>query len=208
MIYTISFFIIYYFLKIVFRGEARGLHNYPRKGPFIAAFNHNSYMDILAISLAINFRVHGLGKRELFEMPFLGWWLRKMNVHPIVRDAGDEKGFRHLLDLLKSGARLFISPEGTRKWKDGKPPRARTGFVRLAQLVKCPIVPVAISNTREILAPNSYKIRFKKIVVRVGKPIYLPPVEVTLENKQILQEQANRVMNEVYKLVISPRKKK
>jgi len=70
------------------------------------------------------------------------------------------------------------------------------------------VVPVGISSTRDILPPGAIFPRFKKVVVQVGKPIYLPPVDVTLENKDILQEQANRVMDEVYKLVLKPPKKK
>jgi len=208
MVYTISFFIVKYFMQFLFAGEGRGQNNFPKKGPFVAVFNHNSYLDILTMSLVVSFPVHGMGKAELFEVPLLGWWLRKIGVHPILRDSGDEEGFRYFLEILKNGGRLFISPEGTRKWKEGKPPRPKTGFVRLAQLAKCPVVPVGISSTRDILPPGAIFPRFKKVVVQVGKPIYLPPVDVTLENKDILQEQANGVMDEVYKLVLKPPKKK
>ncbi len=208
MVYTISFFIAKYLIEFLFSGEGRGQENFPKKGPFIAAFNHNSYLDILTMSLIVSFPVHGMGKSELFETPLLGWWLRKIGVHPILRDSGDEEGFRYFLELLKNGARLFISPEGTRKWKDGKPPRPKTGFIRLAQLAKCPVVPVGISSTRDILPPGANFPRFKKVIVQVGKPIHLPPVEVTLENRDVLQEQANRVMDEVYKLVLRPPTKK
>ncbi len=208
MVFTISFFIVYYFLKIFFQGEGRGQNHFPRKGPFIAVFNHNSYMDVLAMSLVVSFPAHGMGKKELFDVPLLGWWLKKINVHPILRDAGDEEGFRYFLKILHQGGRLFIAPEGTRKWVNGHPPRPKTGFVRLAQLARCPVVPVGISNTRDILPPDKLRIRFKKIVVQVGEPITLPPVEVKPENYEILQEQAKMVMSEVYKLVLTPPKRK
>lgn len=207
MVYTISFFIAKYLIQILFSAEGRGQRNFPKKGPFIAVFNHNSYLDILTMSLVVNFPVHGMAKAELFKVPVLGWWLRKIGVHSILRDSGDEEGFRYFLEVLRNRARLFISPEGTRKWKEGKPPRPKTGFVRLAQLTRCPVVPVGISSTRDILPPGSTFPRFKKVIVQVGKPINLPPVEVTLENKEVLQEQANMVMNEVYKLVLKPPKK-
>ena len=201
MVYTISFFIAYYFLKIFFAGEGIGRENFPRKRPFLVVFNHNSYLDVLTLSLVVKFRAHGMGKHELFKVPLLGWWLRKINVHPIIRNASDKEGFERFLRLLKRGEIVFISPEGTRKWENGRPPRPRTGFVRLAQMADCPVVPVAIYGTRQILPPDKKLPRWSKVVVRVGTPVKLKPIPLTPENKDLLQMQANQVMAEVYKLL-------
>lgn len=201
MVYTISFFLIHYFIKIFFAGEGYGSENFPRKRPFLVVFNHNSYLDILTMALVVKFRAHGMGKHELFRVPGLGWWLRKINVHPIIRDASDREGFERFVRLLRGGEIVFISPEGTRKWVDGRPPRPRTGFVRLAQMVGCPVVPLAIYGTREILPPGKKIPRWHKIIVRVGSPLLLDPVELKPENLDLLQRQANQVMGEVYRLL-------
>ena len=47
-----------------------------------------------------------------------------------------------------------MAREGTRKYDPGNPPRTRTGFVRLAQEADCPVVPVAVAGTREVLPPG------------------------------------------------------
>jgi len=99
MVYTISFFIVKYFMQFLFAEEGRGQNNFPKKGPFVAVFNHNSYLDILTMSLVVSFPVHGMGKADLFEVPLLGWWLRKIGIHPILRDSGDEEGFRYFLEI-------------------------------------------------------------------------------------------------------------
>ena len=54
---------------------------------------------------------------------------------------------------IEKGRVVFMAPEGTRKYDPGNPPRARTGFVRLAQEADCPVVPIAGAGTREVLPP-------------------------------------------------------
>lgn len=201
MIYTISFIIARYFTKIVFAGEGFGNQNFPRKKPFIVVFNHNSHFDMFTLALVAKFRGMGMGKYELFKVPGLCWWLKKINVYPIIRGSSDLEGFELIEKQLRKGDILFISPEGTRKWENGIPPRPKLGFIRLAQIVKCPIVPVAISGTRNILPPGSFLPRWQKVVVRVGKPIKLVPIETKIENRDILQQQANEVMMRVYELL-------
>ncbi len=203
MLYAISYIIFHYFIKIFFAGECRGLSNYPRKGPFIVAFNHNSSFDVPSVAIALKFRAHGMGKKELFDVPILRWWMRKVNVHPIVREASDQEGFERIENLLRRGERVFISPEGTRKWKDGVAPRPKTGIIRLAQIAKCPIIPMGIYGTRNILSPGSIIPRWSKIFIRVGAPIRLEPVEVIPENHELLQRQAWEVMDKIYELLPS-----
>ncbi len=201
MVFTISFIISFYILKILFAGEGIGQRNFPHKKPFIIVFNHNSNFDILTLTLVIKSGGIGMGKHELFKVPVLSWWLRKIGVYPIIREAADIEGFDKIKNFLKAGEILIISPEGSRTWKNGQPPRPKTGFIRLAQSVKCPIVPVGITGTRDILPPGSKFPRWKKIVVKVGEPINLVPIETKTENRDLLQQQANEVMLHVYNLL-------
>jgi len=201
MVFSISFFIAFYIMKIIFAGEGIGQNNFPRKKPFIVVFNHNSNFDILTLALVAKFKGIGMGKYELFNVPVLSWWLRKINVYPIIRGNSDTEGFDTIKNRLNEGEILFISPEGTRKWTDSQPPRPKLGFVRLAQETKCPVVPVAITGTRDILPPGAIIPRWRKIIVKVGKPVNLVPIEMKQENRDILQQQANEVMYNVYKLL-------
>ncbi len=199
-VYWISYYCFRFIMKTLFRGKCYAEENIPQKGPYIAIINHNSLLDIPAAALTVRGRVSTMVKDSLFKVPILGWWLRTVHMFPVIRGGSDQRAFNYALDLLKKGYVLYMAPEGTRKYYPNEPPRAHTGFVRLAQLSKVPVVPIAITGTREALPPGAIFPRLVKVRAKIGKPIYLEPVEITPDNFEILQQQANRAMSEVYRL--------
>lgn len=200
MIYWVSVYILKIFSKLYLRGKSFGKENFPRKGPYIGVVNHNSNMDTVAMALAIKHRVHTMAKDSLFRVPVLKWWLRVVGMFPVVRDASDREAFNRALEVLKKGEILFMAPEGTRKKIEGQKRRPRTGFVRMAQIIGCPVVPVAIWGTDRVLPPGAWFPKPVKVAVKVGKPIYLDKIDVSKEKKHLLQEQADGVMAVVYQL--------
>jgi len=201
MIYWLSAFIFKLFSKIYFRGKGYGTENYPPKGPFIGVINHNSNIDAVAMAMVVKHRAYAMAKDSLFKVPVLKWWLKAVNMFPVIRDASDHEAFDYAANVLKNGGILFIAPEGTRKKIEGQTRRPRTGFVRLAHTVNCPVVPVAIWGTDRVLPPGAFFPRPVKVAAMVGKPIYLEKVEVCIENKEKLQEQADQVMAIIYKMI-------
>lgn len=200
MVYWLSYYFLKFIMTVFFRGECYGKQNLPSKGPYIAIINHNSILDIPAAALTVRGRVSTMVKDSLFEAPILGWWLRTVNMFPVIRGGSDQRAFNFALDLLKKGYILYMAPEGTRKYDPNDPPRPHTGFVRLAQMAGCPVVPIAIIGTREALPPGAKFPKFVKVRAMIGKPIMLEKIEPTPENYPQLQEQANRSMREVYRL--------
>lgn len=201
MMFWLSAFILRLFTKIYLRGKVFGQENLPTKGPYIGVVNHNSNMDVVAMSLVVKQRVHTMAKDSLFRVPLLKWWLKAVGMFPVVRDAADEQAFNHAVELLRQGKVLFMAPEGTRKKVAGQRNRPRTGFVRMAQLTGCPVVPVAIYGTDRVLPPGAWFPRPTKVRVKVGAPIKLEKIEVSLENKDRLQQQADMVMDVIYRLL-------
>ena len=200
MIYWLSYYILKFITLVYFRGRAQGRENFPARGPYIGVINHNSLVDVAAATLVVNSRITTMVKHSLFEVPVLSWWLRALGLFPVARDSGDEEAFQKALAILKKGGIFFIAAEGTRH-QNGEPRRVRTGFVRLAQMCGCPVVPVAFHGTREAMPPGSFFPRPVAVSAMVGKPLTLPPVECTPENKPLMQEQANMVMEKVYEMV-------
>jgi 1-acyl-sn-glycerol-3-phosphate acyltransferase len=200
MVYWISLSLLYVFTRLYFRGTCQNKERFPKKGPAIAVVNHNSNMDVLAMSVVVRGRVRTMAKDSLFKVPLLGWWLRSVGMFPVIRDASDIEAFNNALDLLKNGNILFMAPEGTRKKVDGQSPRPKTGFIRLAQLVGCPIIPIAIYGTDKVLPPNAWFPIPSKIAVKVGEPVILPKLELTKEKKELVQKQAEDVMEIVYSM--------
>ncbi|NIR48681.1 1-acyl-sn-glycerol-3-phosphate acyltransferase [candidate division KSB1 bacterium] len=201
MVYWTSYYIFKFIIKVFFRGKCYNQNNLPKKGPFVGIINHNSLLDIPAMALVVRQRATTMVKHTLFEVPILGWWLRKVHMFPIIRDGSDQEAFQKALEFLKTGYVVYMAPEGTRKHNPANPPRARTGFVRLAQMADCPVVPIAIRGTRKALPPGARFPRFVKVTANVGKPIRLEKVEVDPKNRDILQQQATDAMQHVYRLL-------
>ncbi|UPT72961.1 MAG: 1-acyl-sn-glycerol-3-phosphate acyltransferase [Elusimicrobiota bacterium] len=80
-------------LSAVWGLKVTGLENVPLDGPLILASNHASNLDgpMMAVSVASRRRPFGVGKKELFDIPVLGWWLRATGNFPLDRQ-GDARG--------------------------------------------------------------------------------------------------------------------
>ncbi len=96
--------------------KVSGLENVPRLGPLIVACNHVSIIDppLMAVAVSPRRRPFGVGKKELFEKPILGWWLRASGSFPLDRQGDATSAMRSSLGVLEKGGCLSIYPEGTR----------------------------------------------------------------------------------------------
>lgn len=202
MIYWLSVLLLRMVARVYFRGRVFGGAALPKEGAYIGVINHQSHMDVVALTMVINRRVHTMAKHTLFTIPLFKWWLRAVHMFPVRREAGDHRAFKYALDLLRSGEVLFVAPEGTRLRPGQKQPaRARSGFVLLAHLASCPVVPVAVWGTGRALPPKARVPRPVPIAIMVGQPRRLPALPAGERRKQALQEQADMVMQEVYRML-------
>src|SRR5260370_5940949 len=90
-----------------------GRNNVPKKGPFIIAANHLSWIDIPLLPVYLSPQMIFLAKEELF-LGKLGWLLRFLDTIPVKRGEADRQLLRASDDLLKRGKVLTLFPEGTR----------------------------------------------------------------------------------------------
>lgn len=201
MMFLISRFILNLFARVYLRGKVYGRENLPKEGAYILAINHSSNMDVVAMALVVSRKGYTMAKDSLFRVPVLKWWLKAVGMFPVMRNASDHKAFNHAVNLLKEGKVLFIAPEGTRKKENGQRNRPRTGFVRMAQLADCPVVPVAMSGTDRVLPPGAWFPRMVKIKAKVGKPVKLDQVSINKDSKEKLQQQADQIMDTVYEMI-------
>ena len=132
----------------------------PVNGPVIVAANHVSVLDgpLLAMAVVPSRYLTGLGKKELFAIPGLGWFLRNNGYVPLDR-SGDIAAMRWSVELLSSGGCMQIFPEGTRS-KDGKPGPAKAGLGFLAGKTGAQVVPARLINTDRILSLSRLEVRF------------------------------------------------
>src|SRR3989344_6866490 len=130
--------------------KVNGLENAPKKGPFIIAANHASYMDHLIIVCIFmkhtNQKVHFLSKKEHFDNPLKAAWHTYAGAIPLDREKGGKEALGWAIKSLKHGKIIAIHPEGTRSMT-GKLLRAKTGVARLALAAKVPVIPIGFLGT-------------------------------------------------------------
>ncbi len=135
-------------LKVVIglKLEVRGREKLP-KGACLVACKHQSAWETFA--LIPLFRDPALlMKRELFWIPFHGWFSHKFEMIPVDRDKGPSAlraMLRETKKRVEDGREIIIFPEGTRR-APGAPPDYKTGVVLLYEALRVPCVPVALNS--------------------------------------------------------------
>ena len=134
--------------------------------------NHRSYLDPPVILASLNRSVCFLAKQSLFSIPFLGWAMRRAGDVPLNRQDPRQatRSLAMAAQRIRQGVSVITFPEGTRSL-DGKLHPFLSGAFRLAIKTQAPVVPVAISGTREALPPGSLHFRGGRVQLRVGDPI-------------------------------------
>lgn len=164
---VIAFFVFHLFFLI----EIKGKENMPKKGGFIIASNHLSYLDPPLIGFACPRKLYYFAKISLFKIKVFSNLIKILGAIPIERE-GSPLSLRKGLDILKNGEGIVIFPEGTRS-KNGQIKEAKHGIGFLVAKSKVPIIPVKLIGSDKALPPNKKFIRLKKIKVIIGKPLYI-----------------------------------
>jgi 1-acyl-sn-glycerol-3-phosphate acyltransferase len=165
--------------------EVRGLDKLP-DGPCLVASKHQSAWETFALMPL--FRDPALlMKRELFWIPFHGWFSYKFEMIPVDRDKGPA-ALRRMLHAAKeriaAGREIILFPEGTRR-QPGAPPDYKTGIILLYNALNVPCVPVAL-NSGAFWPRRSWLRKPGTVVVEILDPI--PPGLPKAEFLKRLQE--------------------
>ncbi|MEZ5829359.1 MAG: lysophospholipid acyltransferase family protein [Hyphomicrobiales bacterium] len=126
--------------------EVRGRDKLP-DGPCLIASKHQSAWETFAL-IPLFRDPTLLMKRELFWIPFHGWFSYKFGMIPVDRDKGPA-ALRRMLHAaetrIKEGREIIIFPEGTRR-APGASPDYKTGIALLYNALNVPCVPVALNS--------------------------------------------------------------
>lgn len=152
--------------KLVYRLEVYGKENIPSDNNYIAAANHLSTLDPPLVCAILNRSVAYMAKKELFENPFMRWWLNWLGAFAVDREKLSVSTIKTVKNLKETDWVLGIFPQGTRQ-EAGEISHIAKGFATLAKSTKCGILPIGITGTQEVK-----RIPFTgKIIVRIGKVI-------------------------------------
>jgi 1-acyl-sn-glycerol-3-phosphate acyltransferase len=141
-------------------------------GPGILVANHSSYLDVVALLAAIPMDIRFVAKRELDDTALIGAVIRKVGHLTVERFdlsqsvADAEKVAR----ALRHRVSLLFFPEGTFVASPGLLP-FRLGAFKAAVEAGCPVTPVAILGTRDILPADRWVPHRGPITVAVRTPI-------------------------------------
>ena len=169
------------------RVKVEGAQRVPTGGPVVYMANHESWLDIPLLLVAIPGQVRFLAKSSLFSIPFLGWAMRAMGFIPVdrVNRRTAIKSFEEAAARIRAGRSVLVFPEETRTEDGSLLPFQRGGFL-IAIKAGLPIVPVGLDGARRCMAKYSYVVRPGKIVVRFGDPI--PTAGRAVSDKTALME--------------------
>lgn len=135
-----------------FRLQVEGVEHIPRRGPALITPNHSGYSGFDA--LLLSHEIHNSTGRVPRVLAHAFWFLSKLTAVPAEKVGFIEANFANGLAQLKKNNLVILFPEG--ESGNFKPTVKRyhlqefkRGFIRLALIRQCPIVPVLILGAEE-----------------------------------------------------------
>jgi 1-acyl-sn-glycerol-3-phosphate acyltransferase len=150
--------------------RTEGLEHLRHPAVFVA--NHASYLDVVALLAAVPGPFAFVAKRELARAPIIGTVIRKAG--HLTAERGDParavEDAARATARLRGGTSLFVFPEGTFVRHPGILP-FRLGAFKAAVETGCPVIPIALRGTREILPDGTWLPRAGPITVAIEAPL-------------------------------------
>ncbi len=180
--------------------RVEGMEDLNGKGPYIFMSNHQSAYDIFTLLGHLPYHFKWLAKKELFSIPFFGWTMAAVGYISI--DRGGTRDTVEAMNVaaqkIREGMSVVIFPEGSRSPDGSIQPFKKGGFT-LAIKSKVPIVPIAISGSRDIMPKDKLTATAGEIRVFVG-----PPIEIqhySLKDRESLMKQVRETISKNFQLI-------
>lgn len=170
------------------RVEYRGT---PPAGDLLIASKHQSFLDILALARACPRRAFVM-KRQVMNVPIMGWFARRVGCIPIDRAKGKE-AMRQIIAEVEAARKspqglgqLIFYPEGTRTLPGQKAPY-KHGVTVVQRASGLPILPVAV-NCGMFWPKRGFPIRPGTTVVE-----FLPAIPAGMRAEALLTQLEIRI---------------
>jgi 1-acyl-sn-glycerol-3-phosphate acyltransferase len=156
-------------LHFFFRFQVEGLSHVPRERNYVVIANHLNWLDEFALLmlLPVEPRLHFLANPTFLVTRKVQWFLVRSTggFVPVVQERhGDPALFRHVDRCLEIGGSVAIFPEGNYGPAEGQLLPFKKGFAHFAIKAGVPVVPVALSGTKDLWFR-------KRIRVVIGEPM-------------------------------------
>ncbi len=174
--------------------EINGIENLPA-GHCVVVANHASYVDGVLLSGYLPARFSFVVKGEMRNIPIAHFLLRRGGSKFVERfvTAESARDARHIVKAARDGESLAFFPEGTFIKQPGIG-RFRAGAFVAAVKGSMPIVPIAISGTRQMMPAGRLMPWPCPLRVDILAPI--DPSDVAFDDHRVLAETARqRILN-------------
>ncbi len=181
--------------------ETSGLENIDMNSVYVFVSNHSSQFDIPALQHTIPVSASIVYKKELGNIPLLGWQMRLGPYIMIDRQntesaLGSIEKAKKMMSEKRFSVLLFA--EGTRS-KTGEVQPFKRGAFYLASHVGFPIIPVSLSGTNKILPKGKFKIQKGTIHVHFDKPIETKDMTSRKDELDLMEKVRNIVIENIKK---------
>tara|TARA_B100001250_G_scaffold96604_1_gene80849 strand:+ start:413 stop:1147 length:735 start_codon:yes stop_codon:yes gene_type:complete len=172
-----------------------GKWHLPKKGPYIIACNHFSYVDPAFFKYAIQKPINFLAASDQEIEKHFMWFVYLYGFIPIDRKNLAPSTIKLAKQVFKNGGILGIFPEGTSTTRELREPK--NGAVYLSSIGNVPIVPMAIYGAETAWEDIFRGIR-SRVRINIGKPfgpfnLSGNKTEKTIQMKKNAKEMMSRI---------------
>ncbi len=169
-------------------GVRVSVENKQKKDPdttYIFVANHSNMLDILVAGGSLIHSFRPLAKKELLNIPILGWVFRFMFL-PVDRKSvqSRSRSFQRMVEKLNEGISILIFPEGTRNRTPQPLKSFYDGAFRLSAETGVAILPIVILNVRNLQPVNTFRLYPGKITFKYLDPVF-PPTDASADSTKL-----------------------
>jgi 1-acyl-sn-glycerol-3-phosphate acyltransferase len=194
-LYAFLHFILAWLARLVFCISCKTRKKEPplSDGALLICANHISVLDpVLICAVLKKHQPRLMAKKELFDVPVLGWLVRQLGAYPIDRKGANADVILKTIKMLEDGYCVGMFPQGTRRAgvePETTPIKAGAGLI--ASKSKASVLPIHIKT-------KDYRIKaFRRVKLIIGDPIpyeeYTKGGELAGDSKAITQYIFDRI---------------
>ena len=156
---------------MLWRVRVDGTERLPSGVPFVVAPTHRSYVDFLVIGVAFPRLLRFMVKNSIWKSSWAGRLASYVGSFPVDREHADRAALRSSEQAVLGGDPVVMFPEGRRK-VGLVVDDLHDGPVWVACRTRVPVVPVGLAGTDRAMPVDRRTIRFARVHVVIGEPIY------------------------------------
>jgi 1-acyl-sn-glycerol-3-phosphate acyltransferase len=146
-----------------------GLEHFPKDGPVFLLSNHQTALDPILLTIAVNRPVHFMATQALLQEGPVGRFVGWLGAVPKKKFSADLRAVKQLIAWRALDAAVGLFPEGQRSW-DGEPLPLLDGIEKLVRLMKAPVVTARLHNADRVWPRWAPKPRWGRIHIELDPP--------------------------------------